>query len=191
MPAIEYTEHELATIKEQCRRCGEIKTLGDFCKDKSSPSGRNIVCKTCESARRLNYKRLDVKDYIARADKELAEFRDLLDKTATENFITHKHWLEVCGYFKKCAVCAENEIEAKYFLVPFKKEGKYCNYNIIPICLKCRAMIDNTNIKDNPFYLKYRRIRRRVKGIKDNRFADNIIKAIEYLERRIRKELKQ
>lgn len=46
-------------------------------------------------------------------------------------------WLKACMFFKGCAVCRDEEIETRGYFVPFKDNGKYCDWNIIPLCGHC------------------------------------------------------
>jgi hypothetical protein len=57
-------------------------------------------------------------------------------------YITNDQWLETCAHFKGCALCGEDEtgnrgIDARgYFITP-QEGGKYCVWNVIPMCEYC------------------------------------------------------
>lgn len=51
--------------------------------------------------------------------------------------LTEEQWMEAVKHFGKCALCGDESIDARGYFVPFKLGGKYCDWNIIPICSKC------------------------------------------------------
>jgi hypothetical protein len=62
--------------------------------------------------------------------------------------MSENEWLSVCAYFEGCAICGEEHIETRQFLVPFKDGGRYASWNILPMCEKCSGVAKKY---DNPF----------------------------------------
>lgn len=63
-------------------------------------------------------------------------------------FLTETQWLEVCRFFNGCALCDNKEVTTRGFFIPFKEGGKYCNWNVIPLCEQCAT---RCNVQPNPF----------------------------------------
>ena len=68
-------------------------------------------------------------------------FEDWMNKIAkvptTYPTLTEEQWLEVCRHFGGCAICGDIDISARAFFIPFKDGGRYCDWNIIPMCEAC------------------------------------------------------
>ena len=58
--------------------------------------------------------------------------------------LTEEQWMEAVKHFGGCALCGEESIDARSYFVPFKDGGRYCDWNIIPVCSKC-ALKTRTN----------------------------------------------
>lgn len=144
-----------------CTDCKETKSLDDFHNLKSSKDGKKSSCKVCNIATRLLYTRLDVKDYVERAKKDLEKH---LKELKPMHMLTNKEWLNACRYFETCAVCREKEISTKHYFVPYLLGGTYTYNNIIPTCEECSKKLRNFN---SAFELQYKRIRRSVDGFKE------------------------
>lgn len=54
-----------------CTKCGEVKELGEFHKDKGSPDGKKWECRECESSRQKKYRQKpEVKALQKKSDRE-------------------------------------------------------------------------------------------------------------------------
>jgi hypothetical protein len=61
--------------------------------------------------------------------------------------LTEQQWMEAVKHFNSCALCGNESIDARGYFVPFNKGGRYCDWNIIPLCERCA-----TKTKTNPNY---------------------------------------
>jgi hypothetical protein len=62
--------------------------------------------------------------------------------------LTEEQWMRACRHFNGCAQCGDEDIEARGFFIQFKEGGRYCDWNIIPLCQKCAA---DWKLSPNPF----------------------------------------
>lgn len=53
------------------------------------------------------------------------------------NMLTEDQWLQTVSYFRGCAICDDEHVEARTFLLPFQKGGRYAPWNMLPMCGKC------------------------------------------------------
>lgn len=51
--------------------------------------------------------------------------------------LTEEQWLAAVKHFGGCALCKSDSIDARGYFIPLKDGGRYCDWNIIPICEKC------------------------------------------------------
>lgn len=51
--------------------------------------------------------------------------------------LTTEQWLEACAYFGGCAICGDESIDSRVYFVPFSAGGRYCDWNVIPLCMNC------------------------------------------------------
>ena len=58
--------------------------------------------------------------------------------------------MRACRHFNGCAKCGDETIDARGFFISFKNGGRYCDWNIIPLCSKCAA---DWSLDKNPFKL--------------------------------------
>lgn len=96
------------------------------------------------------------------------EWQDRISKIPrTCKTLTEDQWIEAVKYFDGCAICGSESIDTRGYFIPFKYGGRYCNWNIIPMCEKCA-----TNAKRTPGYFLVSR-------------PVDMLKIIDYLEERI------
>ena len=62
--------------------------------------------------------------------------------------LTEAEWLETVKHFKGCALCESECVDARWYFIPFKEGGRYCAFNVIPVCDKCAT---KTRINHNYF----------------------------------------
>ena len=96
------------------------------------------------------------------------EWRDLILKIP-KNYptLTEAQWMEAVKYFNGCAICGSESIDTRGYFIPFKSGGRYCDWNVIPMCEKCA-----TNAKTTPGYFLVSR-------------PVDMLKIVDYLEERI------
>lgn len=51
--------------------------------------------------------------------------------------LTEAQWLEACRYFNGCARCASEDIDTRGFFISRTLGGRYCDWNVIPVCEHC------------------------------------------------------
>jgi hypothetical protein len=90
---------------------------------------------------------------LARRDAIYAEWKSRIAEVPKDYPpLTEEQWMEVVKHFNGCAMCGSEDISTRGYFVPFKEGGRYCDWNIIPLCEKCATTI---KYKPNPF--KYKR----------------------------------
>ena len=74
-------------------------------------------------------------------DRRRAEYQAWLDKIKLipKDYptLTEEQWLEAVKYFNGCAMCGDESIDARQYFIPFEYGGKYCDWNVLPVCSKC------------------------------------------------------
>lgn len=81
--------------------------------------------------------------------------------------LTEEQWLAAVKHFNGCALCKSETVDTRGYFIPFNKGGRYCDWNIIPICDKCA-----TEYRKNPNYFKRNR-------------PDGLMDIVDYLEEKI------
>ena len=87
--------------------------------------------------------------------------------------LTEAQWLEAVKHFNGCAMCNSEYVESRWYFIPFKLGGRYCDWNIIPVCYKCA-----TKIRNNPNYFLHER-------------PVGLIKIIDYLEEKVNEAIRR
>ena len=104
--------------------------------------------------------------------------------------LTEAQWLEACSFFNGCARCASEEIDTRGFFIGRELGGRYCDWNVIPLCTKCAKMwrLDKSMF----VYAFHKDIvkgdkRYRPLGANDSthEFRDSLEKLVSYLEVRL------
>ncbi len=119
-----------------CAICGEVKPY--------YRENRN-VCKHCyDTVTRMPKDNLSM--YNRRKDfyKEWLGWVSQVPKDYPT--LTEEQWLSAVSHFGKCALCHNELIETRGYFVPFDKGGRYCDWNVIPVCFKCA-----TSMKEEHF----------------------------------------
>lgn len=100
--------------------------------------GRNI-CKKC----RRPYLNAFRDNHVRSLEEAFNEWLDKV-KQVPKGYptLTEAQWLEACMYFDGCARCHNKDIDARGFFVGAKLGGRYCNWNVIPLCEKCASNWD-------------------------------------------------
>lgn len=158
----------------KCMVCGEVKPIGEMAK------GRNM-CKACWNFRDKAYQKRTYEKLYARLDGQYQEWLDIIQSIPTTYpTLTEEQWMQACRYFKGCAVCGSEDIDARGFLISFDLGGRYCNWNVIPLCERCSHHFA-TNV--NP-YRQARNMDRTTAG-SDFKNRNNLDKIIKYLRERL------
>lgn len=130
-----------------CSKCGNpsdnIEIQTGLCLDCYRPVSRN------KSKRAYNAQSAAVKEDF---NEWLALIRKVPKNYPT---ITEAQWLEVCAYFDGCALCKSEHINTRGFFIAFKFGGRYCAWNVIPLCEDCAKKF---RALQNPFRVMHRRL---------------------------------
>ena len=144
-----------------CSKCGWVVALQDpsnYCYICGAPFDRRIcsicgepyetwakrtVCKTCYA------KVVNVDTGKALRARRKAVYQEWLDKVkqvpADYPKLTEAQWMETVKHFGRCALCQNEEIDARGYFIPFKDGGRYCDWNVIPLCTDCATTL-KTNL---------------------------------------------
>ena len=192
-----------------CKRCGweyPITQLGNVCKI-CGEQFDVVVCRMCgaivtgdERVTNTNLcKECKHKFYNASSKKTNAKVR----KANEERFdawlekvkkvpkgyptLTETQWLEACTHFNGCARCHSEEIDTRGFFVGMQLGGRYCDWNVIPLCERCAKTWD---LQANPFIITRWRDHNRNKNLKPGdkksddcyEYRDSLDNIVKYLE---------
>jgi uncharacterized protein (DUF2249 family) len=134
--------------KKKCSKCGEIKSIDSFCKDKYSSDGVSYQCKECRKTHWAKYYREKGDElrckYIAYHNANSDKKKAYRDKTKDHHRKVVKAWAQ------------KNESKIK------KKNRDYADANRDTICAKARERYHSILKYDEKFQLK----RRMAKGIR-------------------------
>lgn len=95
--------------------------------------------------------------------------------------LTEEEWQDALKYFDyKCAFCQLNDFEVRGMFLTVGQGGRYCNWNMIPLCMTCTHRSPNNK---NPFRFM-NRINTSTKSIGTTRrySKKKLEKVIKYLE---------
>ena len=143
-----YSKTRCAKCKEPldyivCKDCGRI--VGGA--ERSRPKDRQ--CKKChsaiETASTTRYAKRKAAEAASRYEAWLKKVRAVPKDYLT---LTEAQWQEACRFFNGCARCGSPEIDARVFYVSNKLGGRYCDWNVIPVCSVCNTRFSN---ETNPY----------------------------------------
>lgn len=126
----------------KCRVCGKIVS-GDERVPKVN------LCKPCHNAEERRH-------MVKYEEKRRQQFKDVyadwLARLAAvpkdHPTLSEEQWLDACRHFNGCAICGDETIDTRGFFVQFEEGGRYCDWNIIPMCAKCGS---EYRMQPNPF----------------------------------------
>lgn len=129
------------------------------------------TCKACASAH-------DVLVKARRRQMLDDQFNGWLDKIKqvpkSYPTLTEEQWLEACQFFDGCARCGSKDIDTRGFFVGSELGGRYCDWNVIPVCERCAA---KWNLSKSAF--KY--IEKADSNARSRTYRDCLSKILEYL----------
>lgn len=93
------------------------------------------MCKKC-------YKKyIDVGNNEAMQARRKAVYEEWLEKVrqVPKSYpkLTDTQWMEAVKHFNGCALCENESIDTRGYFIPFKDGGRYCDWNVIPMCSDC------------------------------------------------------
>lgn len=152
-----------------CRKCGKVVSGNQL-----KPHG---LCDTCHSIRNVANA---TKSGKKRKAKLHQDFEDWVAKAkqVPKNYptLTEEQWLDACRFFDGCARCYSDTIDTRGFFISRALGGRYCDWNIIPLCERCAKVWDLDRSVFN-YTLK--------KGSQEGRhreYRESLLKIVEYLE---------
>lgn len=155
-----------------CRTCGVIVRREDAYADINQ-------CLSCGRAYNNEhapiYIRKRIKALEARFDTWIAKVRRVPTQYPT---LTEAQWLEACRYFDGCARCHNDVIDTRGFFIGAKLGGRYCDWNIIPLCERCASRWDlDKSIFVNALYKDHQE--------RGTEYRECLEKIVQYLEVRL------
>lgn len=110
-----------------CKVCGKASQF--YLKDRSVCRDCFLyVCKKSDDDARLTARRRAVYE----------EWKAKIASVPTDYpTLSEAQWIEACRYFGGCACCDSERIDARGYFVPFNEGGRYCDWNIVPMCERC------------------------------------------------------
>lgn len=103
------------------------------------------TCKACAAAHDRIVKRQKRQRQTDAFDEWIARIKSVPSNYPT---LTEKQWLEACEFFNGCARCGDKVIDTRGFFVGAELGGRYCDWNIIPLCERCAS---RWNLSRNAF----------------------------------------
>lgn len=157
------------TWSRKCRKC--YNAYQNEIKKKHYANGNSA-----EKRYRTKIRAVNASDFIEWRNK----IRRLSYHTLTEN-----EWVLICQHFSGCAMCDSDNISARSMLVHPKHGGKYCIWNVIPLCEECATELRR---QLNPFEAFEDRISGNKHKHKRGRSRDNLKQILEWLDKMITQE---
>ena len=144
----------------KCVVCGEpfdeviCRTCGKLVSGKDRVPKRN-QCKACHNAE----ERMHMIKYDGERDAGFEiKYKEWLARIAAvpKNYptLTEEQWMNACRHFRGCAQCGNEAIEARGLFIAFADGGRYCDWNVVPLCDKCASEWKKC---PNPFRLAWTR----------------------------------
>lgn len=133
--------------KNNCQFCGGTLSNRYCCScgilaEHVNSKGQCRACQRATLARNIT----------SRLVKDQASYEDWIStiKSLPVKPLTEEQWLKACAHFDGCSMCYNKSIDARLFFIPFKFGGRYCSWNIIPVCEECAIKLRSTL---NPWHL--------------------------------------
>lgn len=161
-----------------CSKCGRTFKANGYSR---------LICPKCYQAATTRR----VKKMKQRMHDRFDEWVDKVNQVPKDYpTLTEAQWLEACNFFNGCARCDSDEIDTRGFFISKSLGGRYCDWNVIPLCTKCAKMwqLDRSmfvyayhkdSVKKDKRYIPL--------GVSDSthEFRDNLEKLTSYLEVRL------
>lgn len=162
-----------------CRFCGG-KVPNNYCCicKQLAPSLNSLyVCAKCQTKYFNRWKEKRNRT----AEEKYEKYLELIKSIPTPyKTLTEEQWMEACKHFGGCAYCGADEIASRSMFITFKEGGRYCAWNIVPVCERCEV---SNKIQPNPFK-RFDRVVHRGKAehaVRYNLSLDKLQKIVDYL----------
>ena len=153
-----------------CIKCGKVVSGHDLIKSRT-------ICRQCHNEAsntvyRPRYVRKRLDELETRFDAWLNKIAQVPKNYPT---LTEEQWLEACRFFNGCARCNSEDIDTRGFFIVAKLGGRYCDWNIIPLCERCAKTWDMTkSVFITALHRDYQN--------RNSEYRDQLEKIVEYLE---------
>lgn len=141
------------------------------------------LCKACHNAEERQHMITYTHRHIGKLEEQQEEWLSLI-AAVPRNYptLTEEQWIAACQHFNGCAWCGKPDIDTRGFFVDFKRGGRYCDWNVVPLCAECTKSIST---EMNPFRLA--ETRDRIYGQQSRLYRDSLTRIVDYLEPKLRK----
>lgn len=153
-----------------CTKCGKVVPKELLAKNR-------ITCKPCFNAFNKRVKEGTKKRLADELDEWLALVKAVPKSYPT---LTEQQWMDACRFFDGCARCHSKEIDARGFFIGPAQGGRYCDWNIIPLCERCAGVWDVNRVT-------FMRIMRRDQEARSHEYRESLFRIVEYLHGRLEK----
>ena len=171
-----------------CPKCGEVKPASHMRLERGLPATPCLEC--FRPVIRAGVARFRALEHERMTDRFNSWLKRVKAVPANYPTLTEYQWLEACRFFDGCARCHTKDIDTRGFFISRALGGRYCDWNVIPLCERCAVTWDlNKNVflyTLNKDYAKSSS-RSKYKGHSTTEFRDCLEKIIEYLEVRLDK----
>lgn len=159
-----------------CKTCGAVVSGNDRVPKKAQ-------CKKCHNEEERQHMIKYVHLHTAKLEALHEEWLDRIAAVPKDYpTLTEEQWLEACTYFNGCAWCGDHDIDTRGFYVDFQRGGRYCDWNIIPLCKVCARSVTS---ELNPYRLA--EVRDRALGNTSYLHRNNLQRIVDYLGEKLRK----
>lgn len=162
-------------IRDSKNRCPICSTMFEvrLCKGCGKPFKTSIARNYCDACR---YRFSPNKVQSIKREVKREEWLNKLQHVPKDYpRLSEEQWMEAVNYFGACAMCGGESIDTRLYFIPYEDGGKYCDWNIVPVCDACATRARNNS---NLFPL----IHSPVKGLDD---------IMEYLEPKLDKAIRR
>lgn len=160
----------------KCEICGEVFDV-IVCTTCNTPTpiermeSGTVTCKACAAAYNRTVAKRKTEFLTDQFDIWLDKVKAVPKKYPT---LTEAQWLEACRHFDGCARCHNRDIDTRGFFVGAELGGRYCDWNVIPLCERCATTWDLTKSA-----FKYTMTRDHT--ARSTEYRECMVKIIEYL----------
>ena len=150
-------EYPIHSTRRTCVFCKTPIPIG-FCSKcgKYTDDLINSMCRECHNAYKVECEMRMYKKNLANTGDAFESWLSMV-KQVPKSYptLSQEQWLEACRYFDGCAMCGNELIDTRGFFIHFADGGRYCNWNVIPLCEACA---NSRKTRTNPFVVMHGRL---------------------------------
>ncbi len=156
-----------------CSSCGTLVPADNIL-------NKQLVCRSCYNAAWKAGRKVRVQEMSDRFDEWVAKVASVPKAYPT---LTEEQWIEACRFFDGCARCDCPDIDTRGFFIDASLGGRYCDWNVIPLCERCATSWDLTKS-----VFKY--VEKRDTQARSKLYRTKLAKIIEYLGGKLNNAIK-